>query len=359
MKVAFIARSTLYSAPGGDTVQVQETARHLALQGVSVDILLTHERINYENYSLLHFFNVTRPADIIFHINRTSRPFLLSPIFIDYSEFDRQHRAGLSGMALRNFSKHRNEYLKTVMRWIKGKDGLRTKSYLWKGQENCMREVIERAALILPNSKSEYERLKAELSIEAEYMVVPNGIDDSLFQQNGEEDREKNLVICAARIEGIKNQLNLIRALNGTSFTLLLIGSPSPNQQSYYKRCVAEAEENVRFIGRLPQKTLVKYYRRARVHALPSWFETCGLSSLEAAAMGCNIIVTDRGYTREYFGSDAFYCNPGDPASIRRSIEEAAELESSNSLKQKIFQQYTWKESAALTLQAYHKITSS
>src|SRR5690606_2087604 len=143
-----------------------------------------------------------------------------------------------------------------------------------------------------------------------------------------------------------------IRALNGTSFTLLLTRSPSPNQQSYYERCVAEAKENVRFIGRLHQKSLVKYYCKAREHPLPIWFETCGLSSLEAASVGCNIIVTDRGYTREYFGSEAFYCNPGEPASIRRSIEEAAELESSNKLKQKIFQQYTWKESAALTLQA-------
>jgi len=38
-------------------------------------------------------------------------------------------------------------------------------------------------------------------------------------------------VLCIARIEGIKNQLNLIKALNDTEFNVLLIGSHAPNQK--------------------------------------------------------------------------------------------------------------------------------
>ncbi|MBK7308934.1 MAG: glycosyltransferase [Chitinophagaceae bacterium] len=58
---------------------------------------------------------------------------------------------------------------------------------------------------------------------------------------------------------------------------------------------VKEAAGNIVFAGRLTQTALANYYARARVHVLPSWFETCGLSSLEAAAMGCNIVITARG----------------------------------------------------------------
>lgn len=359
MKVAFIARSTLYSAPGGDTIQVKQTARHLGRLGVTVNVHLTHEKIPYADYSHLHFFNLTRPADILYHARNSRKAFCLSPIFIDYSEYDRLHRKGLAGVVLKNFSPSTNEYLKTLSRWIIGKDSLRSKSYLWKGQRRSMSEVIRRAALVLPNSEAEFQRLHQGLDVKVGYHVVPNGIDDELFCGIDDPGRAKNIVICAARIEGIKNQFNLIRAVNGTPYRLFLIGAPAPNQQHYYQACRRIAGPNIHFIDHIPQQQLPAYYSQAAVHALPSWFETCGLSSLEAAAMGCNIIITDRGYTREYFGDDAFYCHPGDPASIRRSIEEAMAMDPPKQLRERIFRQYTWKETASSTLEAYLKITSS
>ena len=85
MKVAFIARATLYKVPGGDTVQILETAKHLHELGVEVSIFLSHEKINYQEFDLLHFFNLVRPADILYHIKRTNTPYVISPIFVDYS----------------------------------------------------------------------------------------------------------------------------------------------------------------------------------------------------------------------------------------------------------------------------------
>ena len=101
---------------------------------------------------------------------------------------------------------------------------------------------------------------------------------------------------------------------------------------------------------------MVGYYKRAKVHALPSWFETCGISSLEAAAMGCNVAITEKGYTREYFGDDAFYCDPGDPESIFRGIETAAKSDCKKELQEKICHYYTWQHAAATTMKVYKKI---
>ena len=115
---------------------------------------------------------------------------------------------------------------------------------------------------------------------------------------------------------------------------------------------------NIIFCGRVPVKTLLEYYGKAKVHVLPSWHETCGLSSLEAAAMGCNIVVTDKGFTREYFGDDAFYCDPGNPESIFQAVERAAQCNSQKQLQQNILKQYTWQQAAANTLDAYKKIIS-
>jgi glycosyltransferase involved in cell wall biosynthesis len=359
MRIAFITRSTLFTVPGGDTVQVSQTARFLRELGAEVDVCLTHDAINYSRYDLFHYFNIIRPADILFHTCKTKKPFVISPILIDYSEYDMHHRKGVSGFFLRHLSTNSQEYTKTIARWLAGKDKMKSKGYLLKGQRKSIRQILERAALVLPNSETEYKRLEEEYGVKKEYTVVPMGIDARLFSNNNKIKKDDTVVLCAARIEGIKNQLNLIRALNGSKYTLLLVGSPAPNQKSYYNECRKIAANNIHFYDHVPQETLVGYYKRAKVHALPSWFETCGLSSLEAAAMGCNVTITEKGYAREYFGNDAFYCDPGDPASIFNVIETAANSNCNKQLQEKIFHQYTWQQAAAITMQAYKKIISA
>ena len=101
IKVAMIVRSTLYTVHGGDTIQALQTARSLRTQGIKVDIKLTNEQIDYNSYHLLHFFNITRPADILYHIKKTDLPFVVSTILVNYSEYDKYHRKGISGMLFR------------------------------------------------------------------------------------------------------------------------------------------------------------------------------------------------------------------------------------------------------------------
>src|SRR5579863_4849414 len=121
MKVALITRSTLYTVPGGDTVQIMETARHLGDIGVSAEIKLADDDIDYRHYDLLHFFNLTRPADILFHSKRAQKPFVVSTILCNYSEYDQYHRKGI-GSLFSFLSADRIEYLKTIGRWLKGSD---------------------------------------------------------------------------------------------------------------------------------------------------------------------------------------------------------------------------------------------
>jgi glycosyltransferase involved in cell wall biosynthesis len=352
MRVAFITRSTLYTVPGGDTVQVLQTAAHLAEIGVDVEVKLSNEEICYEDFDLLHFFNLTRPADILYHSQKANKPFVVSTILCNYSEYDKHQAKGLR--ALIGFLPANSiDYIKTVARWLLGKDHLSGKNYLWMGQRKSIQKVLQQAALILPNSLSEHHRIIKQYTCSAKFRVVTNGIDPKLFSRDIELGRDKNLVLCVARIEGIKNQLNLIKALNNTGFTLMLIGSHAPNQLAYYNRCRAIAAGNIRFISHVPQQELVKYYSAAKVHILPSWFETTGLSSIEAAAMGCNIVITDKGDTREYFADDAFYCDPGQPQSILAAVQKASEAKFDEGFRRKILKQFTWQQAAIQTYNAY------
>ncbi|MDB5159549.1 MAG: glycosyltransferase family 4 protein [Mucilaginibacter sp.] len=358
IKVAIIARSTLFTVPGGDTVQAVQTAMHLAEMEVWADIKLSNEMIDYSLYDLLHFFNIIRPADILYHSRQARKPYVVSTILVDYSEYDKHHRKGL-GALFSYLPGNSIEYIKTMARWLLGRDHLSSRDYVWKGQNRSIMEILQKAEMILPNSTSEYLRVFKAYPSSVKYNVVPNGIDPQLFKYDAGAERDDNLIICVARIEGIKNQLNLIRALNNTRFKLLLIGNHSPNQQAYYNECKTIAAANIRFIDHLPQPELVSYYQKAKVHVLPSWFETTGLSSLEAGVMGCNLVITDKGDTREYFEDDAFYCHPSDPAGILAAIEQASLAPRNLRLRERILKKYTWVQAANCTLAAYQSITAT
>lgn len=358
MRVAIIARSTLYSVPGGDTVQSVQTALHLKELGVVADVKLSNDVIDYDRYDLLHFFNIIRPADILYHSKKAGKPYVVSTILVDYSEYDKHHRKGI-GALFSYLPANTIEYLKTMARWLLGRDHLSTRSYIWKGQRKSIMEILRNAAMILPNSESEYQRLMKAYPQPVKYRVVPNGIDPTLFNYDNTVKKNTNLVLCVARIEGIKNQLNLIKALNNTRFKVLLIGNHSPGQQAYYNECRSIAAPNIQFIDHLPQAELVAYYRQAGVHILPSWFETTGLSSLEAGAMGCNLVITDKGDTREYFECYAFYCDPEQPNSILAAVEEASTTVRLDSLREKILEKYTWAQAAKSTFTAYQSVTAA
>ncbi len=356
MKVAFITRSNLYSIPGGDTVQVFEIAKHLIELGICIDIRLSNEMFKYDEYNLLHFFNITRPADILYHIKKSKKPFVVSTNFVDYSNYDKNHRKGLSGVIFKMFSSDNVEYLKTCLRFMLRQEKMAPLAYLIKGQRKCITEIIRKAKLLLPNSHAEYEAIANTYNLKPHYAAITNGVNKELFQNSNQADKNPYMVICAARIEGIKNQLNLIKALNNTEYKLFIIGQPAPNQISYYKECRKTAAPNIVFIQHLPQQELMQYYAQAKVHILPSWFETTGLSSLEAAAMGCNIVITDKGYTREYFGDDAIYCEPGSAKSIFDAVSIASGLPSNESLNRKVLSDYTWEKASLQTIKAYKQI---
>ncbi len=211
--------------------------------------------------------------------------------------------------------------------------------------------------MLLPNSTSEYRRFEAVYGAVRPHRVVPNGVRLTSVTKSYEAVPEyEGAVLCMGRIEARKNQLRLIEAINGSSLRLFIHGDPSPNAAGYAAACAAAAGTNVQILPPLSGAALYAAYASAKVHVLPSWFETTGLSSLEAAAMGCNIVVTDRGDTRDYFGDRAWYCEPGNTGSIRAAVEAAHAAPVDAGFRQEILERFTWRRAAEETLAAYQEV---
>lgn len=356
MIVAFISRATLYTSPGGDTKQLDLTAQNLRKMGVSVDVYLTYETIDYSQYDLLHFFNIIRPADIMKHTRLSGKPYVVSTIFVEYGTV--QQQIGMAQSILKKiFSDDGLEYIKAVARAVKNGEKIVSKEYLLKGHKASIKHVAENAAMLLPNSESEYRRFEKKYGISRPYHVIPNGINtECAGKQYPVSEKYKNAILCMGRIEARKNQLRLIEALNNTEYQLYIHGKPSPNAMAYFEQCKQTAGDNIHIEGHLDDDELFTAYSNAKVHVLASYFETTGLSSLEAAVMGCNIVVTDKGDTRDYFKDDAWYCDPDSTTSISEAVDAAYNAPYDEQFRTRILNEYTWERAAEETYAAYKQV---
>ena len=364
MKVLFQSRSTLFSVPGGDTVQLLKTAEALRQRGVTVDFADENEPA-LDGYDLVHLFNLMRPQDVFVqaaNAKRQGKRVALSTIYGLYTEYERKARPGLAGLVSRNLSPWQVERLKVLARVVtNGEMGRGSLLVAGLGYKRQCARVVELTDVFLPNSGSEMARVHGDFAAARSkpFVVVPNAVDAAIFDPakvviSDHVRRFQGCVLSAARIEGRKCQLELVRAMKDLPIDLVLIGKPAPNHMGYYEAIKREAGPRVHFLGQVPHDELPQYYSVAKAHALVSWMETPGLSSLEAGAMGCNLVITEKGDTRDYFGDDAYYCDPESIDSIRRAVEQAVAAPANPLLTQRIRTDYTWEKAAEMTLQGYH-----
>jgi hypothetical protein len=209
------------------------------------------------------------------------------------------------------------------------------------------------ADLLLPNSRGEADAIRRDLGVTTPVRIIPNAVDGAAFSPGTGDYLARDCVLSVGRLEPHKNQLGLIKALAGAEWPLVIAGFPHPDHPGYLEQCRAAAGASVRFVGSPSDEGLAELYRSARVHVLPSWFETTGLVSLEAALSGCNIVTTSRGHASEYFGDLARYCDPADPSSMRDAVEEAWGSPPSPALRDRVLDRYTWTHTAQATAAAY------
>ena len=103
---------------------------------------------------------------------------------------------------------------------------------------------------------------------------------------------------------------------------MVFIGS-GKNWPSYPELCKQFLGDRLTIIEHLPQPMLASAFAAANVHVLPSWMETCGLVTLEAALPGTPVVGSTFGHELEYLRQDTWWCHPGDPDSVKDAVEQA------------------------------------
>ncbi|MFA5094560.1 MAG: glycosyltransferase family 4 protein [Candidatus Omnitrophota bacterium] len=362
MKILMRGRRDLLELYGGDSTQVLRTRESLEKLGVRAD-LSTEPSPDISGYDIVHIFNAPFYDILPMAIcaKKAGKKVVYSPIYLDYSLYDKGGREGLAGLVSKAMNKYSTQDIKLLVNIVRKGRFPGNITAVLKGYRRCMHEMLRRTDFLLPNSNSEMERMKNDFPAGSiPFTVVPYAVDGTFTSDergaNEDPDNLKGCVMSAATIEGRKNQLNLVKAIKGLPYKLVLIGKIGPGQQGYYRRIQKEAGPNFVYLGPADHSDMPKYYKLAKVHCLVSWMETCGLASMEAAAAGCNIVITDKGDTREYYDRFAYYCDPSSVDSIRAAIIKAYESPCDPALKERILTNYTWEIAAKKTLEAYSQV---
>lgn len=362
MKVLFQSRKTLYTSPGGDTTQILKTKEYLEKLGVKVDITLELTP-DVSGYDVVHVFNLMRPQELYLQVKnakKQGKKVALSTIYGLYEECEKKTRVGILKVINNLLPFSTIEYLKVIARVFLNREFNRgTIIYLINGHKRLQRRIVEMTDVFLPNSESEMQRVAKDFNLkEYNYVSVANAVDVNKFDYENvvvspDLEKYRDCVLCVARIEGRKNQLNVVRACKDLPYTLVFVGKAGTNSQKYYAQCKAEANNRTYFTGPIPHEQLPQLYKLAKVHVLASWMETPGLSSLEAGIMRTNIVATKKGDPEDYFKEFAYYCEPDDLQSIHDAIKNAYEQPYNEGLYKRIMENYKWENTAEQTLQGY------
>ncbi|HHV63437.1 MAG TPA: glycosyltransferase family 4 protein [Firmicutes bacterium] len=335
VRVLFQSRPDILTLPAGDTIQLFETMQHLRRLGVHIDHSgELHPPL--DGYDLVHLFNITRIAETRVQCDNAvaqGKPVVISTIYWNMEEY---------------FEREETRHAADLLKW-------------WKRDNAYRAETLKKASLLLPNAVSEMELIKKDFGVDRPYRVVPNGADpgfgDAKASEFVAEYGVDKIILCVGRISPRKNQLAVVKALRCVDIPLFFIGSV--NDPFYLELCRKHAGPHVRFVTHMPHSRLASAYKAAKVHVLASWYDTPGLASLEAAVAGCNIVSTNRGTAREYFGDLAWYCDPADPDSIRRAVLDAYESAPRSALVDVVKREFTWERAAQVTLEAYRTVMMS
>jgi glycosyltransferase-like protein len=178
----------------------------------------------------------------------------------------------------------------------------------------------------------------------ARFQPKPRPDDAAQLSALGLPDDDAPLVLAMGGVQARKNSVRLLAAFarwrtarpHWARARLLVAGSAGLAEHGPEQRAWQETlrglgwsegpEQPVWRTGSVADAVLPALMRRARLLAMPSLTEGCGLAALEALACGTPVLVSRRAPFTEYLDQSpgVAWCDPGDEESIALGLQRAA-----------------------------------
>ena len=377
--IIFANRKNCFERRGGDTIQMEKTKQFLeGMFNLKIKICLTPDEILSDNESdIVHIFNIQTSNETINFINAAkekNKKIILSPIY--WNLFDSTYIHYLSYFGLYSLQvpdiikllliKLFNFLILSIPKFRKKyKNGIQKGLYSSAKNKSMGKYILNNVDLILPNSEEEKEELSTYfgLDISKKSITIPNATEFSCLLDDAtclQVKIPKDFVLQVGRIEPIKNQLNLVKALYYLpEIPILFVGKSVDDRYFNKLMSLAKKRGNIFFMDEISHEKMMQIYAKAKVHVLPSFRESPGLVSLEAKAMGTQIVVSGKKYCPIYyykFDKIAEICDPYDVSSIKKTVLTAYNKEYNDKLPDNYKKFYSYENVAIMTYGAYERL---
>jgi glycosyltransferase involved in cell wall biosynthesis len=385
LRVLFSIRGGDRNHCGGDAVQLEATRLSLAELGIHSSVAYSADELGrmVHDADIVHVFHLETPATTLTAIRIATsahKAVALSTILWDPEAHVSIVAAGFLGLQPALVLPARRIAAAGIWGLMRVAPlSLRSRlsdSVYASGMMPMARASLRAASVLLPNSRAEQEQLVALMCHEeqsetrAKCRVVVNGIcadelDTGLSFDNCSwrdavaqlKDTYPTVVLELARCDRLKNQVGLLEALWDDASVGIILAGPIGARSRYGKRVqsLADSRPGVLLLDTVPRQEVGALLRAADVHILPSWQETTGLTSLEAAACAVPTVATTRAPFDEYLGGISIPADPGRGAAISSALKQALQAPRSRweAGSRRVRSEFTWRRAAYETACAY------
>lgn len=240
------------------------------------------------------------------------------------------------------------------------------------------REVVNNCERIIAATDREREELIEHYGASPQKIaIIPCGVNLGLFKPVDKETARKELsldhekvILLVGRIEPLKGLGQMFRALThitGKEAPRLMIVGGDEHSQGEVQALQGMArelhiEDQVTFVGSVPQERLPLFYSAADVCVMPSYYESFGMVALESLACGTPIVATDVGGMRHIVrrAEAGRIVRDNSPHHLASSISELLsqreEQEQHVEMRRAMMAEFSWPNIADMMLQEYDRI---
>jgi glycogen(starch) synthase len=259
------------------------------------------------------------------------------------------------------FRKHAGKSLDLSVRW---NDSLEANS-------------SRRAAAITTPSQFQANEMINRRGWSAERVrVIPNPISATMlkaalqFERNGDSEQMVLYTGRLAPVKGIETLLATAKLVHdrnpGITFVLAGPWQMPQSPEAYGLELNQKSVNGVQWIGPQDQTELIDWYKRAALFVMPSYYESFGISVVEAMAFGLPVVASDSGAISELIGNNGSgsLVRKRDPKAFADAIINSLKFESANaragaSSRERVCRMFTADHLLKLTLGVYESVQKS
>ena len=185
--------------------------------------------------------------------------------------------------------------------------------------------------------------------------IVYNAVSGNFKHIADESLRNENYFLAVSSMNYRKNFSAVLKAFKdlekiNDSAKLFIIGDLSNSSFKTIDLEEYKSDKRIKFLGRVSDSDLVRYYSNAVAFIYPSLYEGFGIPPLEAQQCHCPVICSDASSLPEVVKDSAMLCAPND---IKALAEDMERLYEDSSLREELInkgiensKRFSWDENA-------------